>query len=108
METLSDYLLTFLLNATWQIPLVVALAALASFLLRNSPARYLHLIWVAALLGAIIIPIYSTMRRAVTASVPVAVPAVVAPPDGLESTSAASPTTSAAPGTLPEVSFSAK
>jgi cell division septation protein DedD len=60
METNSEYLLTFLLNASWQITIVVALAALASSLLHNGPARYRHLIWEAALLAAIIVPISST------------------------------------------------
>ena len=50
MKTSSQLLLTFFLNAVWQIALVAALASFSSWLLRNSAARYLHWIWVSALL----------------------------------------------------------
>jgi beta-lactamase regulating signal transducer with metallopeptidase domain len=54
--TSSQLLLTFLLNACWQVALVMALASVSSWMLRNSAARYRHWIWVAALLLAIGIP----------------------------------------------------
>src|SRR5438477_5720007 len=57
MKTSSQLLLTFLLNAVWQIALVAALASFSSWLLRNSAARYLHWIWVSALLLSIGIPL---------------------------------------------------
>src|ERR1051325_2127527 len=59
METISRFLVTFLLNAVWQIPLVAAVAWLACRLLRRSPAAHLHAIWVAALLAAIVLPVAS-------------------------------------------------
>jgi len=49
MRNSNQLLLTFLLNACWQIALVAALASFSSWLLRNSAARYRHWIWVAAL-----------------------------------------------------------
>jgi hypothetical protein len=39
METLSRRVLTFLLNALWQVTLLALVAALGARLLRKSPAR---------------------------------------------------------------------
>ena len=49
MRTSSQFMLTFLLNACWQVALVAALASVSSWLLRDSSARYRHWIWVSAL-----------------------------------------------------------
>jgi beta-lactamase regulating signal transducer with metallopeptidase domain/uncharacterized membrane protein YkoI len=49
MRTISELLLTFLLNACWQIALITAVAALCGWLLRRTTARYQHLLWVIAL-----------------------------------------------------------
>ena len=57
MRNSSQLLLTFLLNACWQIAIVAALASFSSWLLRNSAARYRHWIWVAALFLSIGIPL---------------------------------------------------
>ena len=38
----SEFILNFVLNSCWQIAVIVALAALASRLLKNGPARYRH------------------------------------------------------------------
>ena len=89
METISEYLMTFLLNAGWQIAVVVALSTLADRLLRNGPARYRQLIWVAALVASIGVPIYSTLKPAVTASMSVNVPAPLLETAGSTSTSTA-------------------
>src|SRR6476619_902645 len=62
MKTSSQLLLTFLLNAVWQIALVAALASLSAWLLRNSAARYLHWVWVSALLLSIGIPVTTASR----------------------------------------------
>ena len=48
MRKSSQLLLTFLLNACWQIALIAALASFGSWLLRNSVARYRHWIWVSS------------------------------------------------------------
>jgi len=62
MKTSSQLLLTFLLNAVWQIALVAALASFSAWLLRNSAARYLHWVWVSALLLSIGIPVITASR----------------------------------------------
>src|SRR5689334_13731710 len=49
MRTSSQLLLTFLLNAVWQIALLAALASCGAWLLRQSGTRYQHWLWVAAL-----------------------------------------------------------
>src|SRR5262245_43284244 len=46
---LSRLVLTFLLNAAWQLALMAAVAALGDRLLRGTSARYRHRLWVAAL-----------------------------------------------------------
>ena len=47
MKTSSQLLLTFLLNAVWQIALIAALASFGVWLLRKSTMRYQHWLWVA-------------------------------------------------------------
>jgi len=62
METISRSLLTFLLNALWQIPLAAAVAALACRFLHKGPASHRHAVWVAALATAILLPLASVRR----------------------------------------------
>ena len=62
MKTSSQILLTFLLNACWQVAFVAALASVSSWLFRNSAARYRHWIWVAALLLCVGIPLSTSTR----------------------------------------------
>ena len=62
MKISSQILLTFLLNACWQVALVAALASLSAWLFRNSAARYRHWIWVAALLLSVGIPLTTSTR----------------------------------------------
>jgi beta-lactamase regulating signal transducer with metallopeptidase domain len=62
MRTSSQLLLTFLLNAVWQVALITALAGLGSWLLRNSVARYRHLLSVAALCLAFLVPAVTSSR----------------------------------------------
>ncbi len=62
MRNSSQLLLTFLLNACWQIALVAALASFSSWLLRNSAARFRHWIWVAALLLSLGIPLTTSWQ----------------------------------------------
>jgi beta-lactamase regulating signal transducer with metallopeptidase domain len=52
----SQLLLTFLLNACWQIALIALLASFASWLLRTSSPRYQHWLWVSALCLAFLVP----------------------------------------------------
>jgi len=58
----SEFILNFVLNSCWQIAAIVAVAALASWLLRNGPARYRHVLWVVALVTSLIIPLLTTTR----------------------------------------------
>ena len=44
METISHYLLTFLINSLWQVPLVAAVGALACRGMHQSPANHRHAI----------------------------------------------------------------
>jgi beta-lactamase regulating signal transducer with metallopeptidase domain len=57
METISRTLLTFILNALWQVPLAAAVAALGCRMMRNGPAWHRHALWVAALAAALLLPL---------------------------------------------------
>ena len=56
MRISSQLLLTFLLNAVWQIALIAALASFGAWLLRHSATRYQHWLWVAALCLSLLVP----------------------------------------------------
>jgi TonB family protein len=56
---MAQVVMTFLLNASWQIVLVAAAAALCDWLLRGAPARYRHAVWVIALLLSLVVPALS-------------------------------------------------
>ncbi len=60
MRIVSQLLLGVLLNACWQIALLYAFAALCSWLLRKTAARYRHLLWVAALVLSFSLPLLSS------------------------------------------------
>ena len=62
MRTISQLLLTFLLNSLWQIALIAGLAALGSWLLRDSVARYRHWLWVSALCLSFAVPFTTSLR----------------------------------------------
>jgi beta-lactamase regulating signal transducer with metallopeptidase domain/tetratricopeptide (TPR) repeat protein len=62
METISRYLLTFLVNSLWQIPLVAAIAWLACRCLGKSSASQWHAVWVAALAASLLLPAASIRR----------------------------------------------
>ena len=62
METIDRYLLTFLLNALWQIPLIAIVSAVLGWLMRNGPASHRHAIYVAALIACLLLPIASVRR----------------------------------------------
>jgi TonB family protein len=55
MRVWAQLLLTFLLNASWQVALIAAFAAVCDWLLRGT-ARYRHTLWVAALFLAFALP----------------------------------------------------
>ena len=63
MRVGAQLLLTFLLNAAWQIALVVAFAAACDWLLRGTAARYRQGLWVAALGLAFVLPSLGPARQ---------------------------------------------
>ncbi|HEX5883944.1 MAG TPA: M56 family metallopeptidase, partial [Pyrinomonadaceae bacterium] len=62
MLRISEFILNFVLNSFWQIAVIFAIAASASWLLRNAPARYRHTLWVAALSVSLIAPLFPANR----------------------------------------------
>ncbi|MDX2151962.1 MAG: M56 family metallopeptidase [Bryobacteraceae bacterium] len=69
MESASRILVTFLINALWQAPLLALLAWCAARLLSRAPASYRYAVWAAALLGSVLLPLASfAPHRALTAS----------------------------------------
>lgn len=60
MRTVAQLLVTFLLNAAWQIAVVSAFAAVGAWLLRGTAAWCRHSIWVAALVLSLCLPIVSS------------------------------------------------
>ena len=62
MRTSSQLLLTFLLNAVWQIAFIAALASFGAWLLRRSATRYQHWLWVAALCLSLLVPVVTGIR----------------------------------------------
>ena len=57
MLRISEFILSFVLNAIWQIAVIAAVAALGSLLLRNSPARFRHTLWIFALVACFVVPL---------------------------------------------------
>lgn len=58
----SEFILNFVLNSCWQIAAIFALAALASLLLKNAPARYRHALWIFALVVSLFVPLLTATR----------------------------------------------
>jgi len=59
MATINELVLTFVLNALWQVPAAVAAGLLGDLLLRRAPARHRHVLWVAVLVSAAALPTMS-------------------------------------------------
>lgn len=59
MRVIAQLGLTFLLNASWQIALLVAFATLCNWLLRGLAARYRHALWVITLVSCLVLPLLS-------------------------------------------------
>ena len=76
METLSRLVLTFLLNALWQVILATALAAIAVRLLQRAPARYRHVPWVMGLAISLLLPLASLPESGTLLRQPVKVASV--------------------------------
>jgi len=74
MQTLDRSLMTFLLNAAWQAPLIAAAVALSCRWLRHAPARHIHTLCVVGLFASLLLPAFSTRRAAVPERQTIAVP----------------------------------
>ncbi len=59
METISRYALTFLVNSLWQPALIVAPATLGRRLMAKSAAAHRHIVWAAALIASVLLPLTS-------------------------------------------------
>jgi TonB family protein len=57
MRVISQLLLTFTLNACWQVALIAGIAALCRWLVRGTAMRYQHALWVAGLAVSIGLPL---------------------------------------------------
>ena len=62
MRISSQLLLTFLLNAVWQVPVIACAAALGAWLLEQASAKFRHWIWVAAVFLSLLVPSFATSR----------------------------------------------
>jgi beta-lactamase regulating signal transducer with metallopeptidase domain len=106
MRTSSDLLLTFLLNACWQIPLIAAAASLGSWILKRSPARYRHWVWVSALLLSLLIPLAAPTRLLIqTVNTQTLVASTELPFSSRVGPSAVTPLSSAPATNLPTTAF---
>jgi len=54
MLRISEFILNLVLNSAWQVTVIFVIAAFASWLLRNGPARYRHTLWLIALVGSLV------------------------------------------------------
>jgi len=59
VETVSRLVLTFLLNALWQVALVACVGAVCNRLMRRAPAKYRHAVWVMVLAAGLVLPVNS-------------------------------------------------
>lgn len=80
---MSSLVLTFMLNALWQIPAVVLAGLLGDRLLKRAPARHRHALWVFVLTACVLLPGASLLpsppqRAAAPARPAAAVPAGLA------------------------------
>jgi len=79
METLSRWVLTFLLNALWQVALVTLVVAATTPLLRRAPATYRHVLWVIGLALSLLLPLASLPGLGKLSRLPVVVEKYVPP-----------------------------
>jgi len=59
MTRISELVLNFLLNATWQIVAITFVASVGAHLLKHALARYRHALWFASLLLSVVLPLWS-------------------------------------------------
>lgn len=63
MLTISEFLLTFVLNAVWQVALITLVASVSVRLLGGVPARYKYILWAAALSLSLLLPVFTSLGR---------------------------------------------
>jgi beta-lactamase regulating signal transducer with metallopeptidase domain len=61
MKNAEELLLTFLLNALWQVPVVAGAAALGAMLIRRGPARLHYFLWLLAIVAGLALPAASLL-----------------------------------------------
>jgi len=76
MRISSQLLLTFLLNACWQIALIAAFASIGSRIIRDASIRFRHAIWLGALVLSFIVPVITASRFQLD-TIPVSTPAQI-------------------------------
>jgi hypothetical protein len=59
VDEISGLLMTYLVNAVWQVPALAIAAALCARLMRRTPSEYAHRLWVAVLLLSTLLPLLS-------------------------------------------------
>jgi beta-lactamase regulating signal transducer with metallopeptidase domain len=59
MLRISEFILNFVVNASWQIAAICAVAFLGSLLLKNGPARFRHTVWFFALVACFVVPVFT-------------------------------------------------
>lgn len=59
METVSEMVSTFVVNAIWQVSVVLLIAAICSSLMKSASARHKHILWTATLMLSVSLPILS-------------------------------------------------
>src|SRR5215213_9562484 len=57
MVRISEFILNYVLNSSWQIAVIWIVAAAGAFLLKNGPARYRHALWLVALAACVVVPL---------------------------------------------------
>ena len=62
METISRLLMFFLLNSVWQITLIATVSLFCDWLLQKTSARFRHLVWVAALILSVGLPMLTSLN----------------------------------------------
>ncbi|MBW8878900.1 MAG: M56 family metallopeptidase [Acidobacteria bacterium] len=91
MNGIEGIVLTFLLNALWQIPAVVGAGLLGARLLRRAPARQRHALWLAVAASCLALPAASLWRPGSAASPPVVSASAPQPTDAVPAPAAPAP-----------------
>ncbi|HEY3025449.1 MAG TPA: TonB family protein [Pyrinomonadaceae bacterium] len=81
MRTVAQLLVTFLLNAAWQIAVITAVAVVCAWLLRPTAPWQRHAVWVAALVLSLGLPLASCLLlvKSLQGSAPEPTPIAAAP-----------------------------